>query len=76
MQSRSTLWGDATLNGMSDEAELTGAGSGGPNELAKAYDPSAIEEKWAKYWVDERLFDTLRGAPRARRLPCCCRRRM
>ncbi|SNT21218.1 valyl-tRNA synthetase [Granulicella rosea] len=28
-----------------------------PNELAKAYDPSAIEEKWAKYWVDERLFD-------------------
>jgi valyl-tRNA synthetase len=26
-------------------------------ELAKAYDPSAIEEKWAKYWVDERLFD-------------------
>ncbi len=25
-------------------------------ELPKAYDPSAIEEKWAKYWVDERLF--------------------
>ena len=28
-----------------------------PSELAKAYDPAAIEEKWAKYWVDERLFD-------------------
>ena len=27
-------------------------------ELAKAYDPSAIEEKWAAYWVKERLFDT------------------
>src|SRR5580698_1481012 len=36
---------------MSDEA-----GSG--NELAKAYDPSAIEAKWAKYWADEKLFDT------------------
>ena len=29
-----------------------------PSELAKAYDPSAIEEKWAAYWVAERLFDT------------------
>src|ERR1700744_2721176 len=28
------------------------------NELPKAYDPALIEEKWAKYWVDERLFDT------------------
>jgi len=27
------------------------------NELPKAYDPALIEEKWAKYWVDERLFD-------------------
>jgi len=26
-------------------------------ELSKAYDPSSIEEKWAKYWVDEKLFD-------------------
>ncbi|MBE7159527.1 MAG: valine--tRNA ligase, partial [Rhodospirillales bacterium] len=25
-------------------------------ELPKAYDPQAIEEKWAKYWVEERLF--------------------
>src|SRR5665811_1733251 len=28
------------------------------NELAKAYDPAAIEEKWAQYWVDENVFDT------------------
>jgi valyl-tRNA synthetase len=26
-------------------------------ELPKAYDPSSIEEKWAKFWVDEKLFD-------------------
>ncbi|MEO7029093.1 MAG: valine--tRNA ligase, partial [Acidobacteriaceae bacterium] len=26
-------------------------------ELPKAYDPSSIEEKWANYWVAERLFD-------------------
>ena len=27
-------------------------------ELSKAYDPQAIEEKWAKYWVSEGLFAT------------------
>jgi valyl-tRNA synthetase len=26
-------------------------------ELPKAYEPSLIEEKWAKFWVEERLFD-------------------
>ncbi len=26
-------------------------------ELSKAYDPSVIEERWAEYWVRERLFD-------------------
>ena len=26
-------------------------------ELPKAYDPSTIEERWAEYWVRERLFD-------------------
>jgi valyl-tRNA synthetase len=26
-------------------------------ELAKTYDPSAIEEKWAEYWVEQRLFE-------------------
>jgi valyl-tRNA synthetase len=38
---------------MSDAAELKQG-----NELAKAYDPSAVEAKWAKYWVEEKLFDT------------------
>ncbi|SFS06743.1 valyl-tRNA synthetase [Granulicella pectinivorans] len=28
-----------------------------PNELPKAYDPSTIEQRWAEYWVNERLFD-------------------
>jgi valyl-tRNA synthetase len=36
-------------------------------ELPKAYDPSLIEEKWSKFWVDERIFDvptpTTPGAP-------------
>jgi len=27
------------------------------NELPKAYDPALIEEKWARFWVEERLFD-------------------
>ncbi len=26
-------------------------------ELPKAYDPAAIEDRWAKFWVDERLFE-------------------
>lgn len=29
-----------------------------PGDLAKAYDPSAIEQKWAAYWVESKLFDT------------------
>ncbi len=28
-----------------------------PQELQKAYDPTAIEDRWAAYWVSERLFD-------------------
>jgi valyl-tRNA synthetase len=27
-----------------------------PHELSKAYDPSAIEQRWAEYWVNEKLF--------------------
>jgi valyl-tRNA synthetase len=27
------------------------------HELPKAYDPSVIEQRWADYWVNERLFD-------------------
>jgi valyl-tRNA synthetase len=35
------------------------------HELPKAYDPSVIEQRWAEYWVKERLFDvpTPTGAP-------------
>ena len=29
-----------------------------PNELPKAYDPAAIEEKWADFWVREHLFSS------------------
>jgi valyl-tRNA synthetase len=29
-----------------------------PLELPKAYDPAAIEDRWAEYWVKELLFDT------------------
>ena len=28
-----------------------------PHELAKAYDPSLIEDRWAQYWVREHIFD-------------------
>ena len=27
------------------------------NELPKAYDPTTIEQRWAEYWVRERLFE-------------------
>ncbi len=27
-----------------------------PHELPKAYDPTAIEDRWAEYWVKENLF--------------------
>ncbi|HUY80498.1 MAG TPA: valine--tRNA ligase [Acidobacteriaceae bacterium] len=29
-----------------------------PHELQKAYDPTAIEDRWAAYWVNEHLFHT------------------
>ena len=28
----------------------------GKDELAKAYDPKPVEEKWGKFWLDEGLF--------------------
>src|SRR6266702_7598106 len=39
--------------------------------LPKAYDPSVIEQRWADYWIRERLFDVPTpapdpGAPRSR----------
>ncbi|MGB8029071.1 MAG: valine--tRNA ligase [Terracidiphilus sp.] len=30
-----------------------------PHDLPKAYDPTAIEDHWAAYWVREKLFDVL-----------------
>ncbi len=27
-----------------------------PHDLPKAYDPTAIEDRWAEYWVREKLF--------------------
>jgi valyl-tRNA synthetase len=35
------------------------------HDLPKAYDPTAIEDRWAEYWVRERLFETptSEGAP-------------
>ena len=27
-----------------------------PHDLPKAYDPTAIEDRWAEYWVKENLF--------------------
>jgi hypothetical protein len=27
-----------------------------PHELPKAYEPGAIEKRWAEYWVREKLF--------------------
>jgi valyl-tRNA synthetase len=36
-----------------------------PRELPKAYNPTAIEDRWAEYWVQERLFDQPSPAPNA-----------
>jgi valyl-tRNA synthetase len=37
------------------------------HDLPKAYDPTAIEDRWAGYWVRERLFETPtpKGTPAA-----------
>jgi len=37
------------------------------HDLPKAYDPTAIEDRWSAYWVHERLFDvpTPKGTPDA-----------
>jgi len=34
-----------------------------PHDLPKAYDPTAIEDHWAEYWVSEKLF--AQSAPKA-----------
>jgi valyl-tRNA synthetase len=50
-------------NGM--QAMSEGGQGSHRTELAKAYDPSAIEEKWAAYWVAEKIFDTADGDAKA-----------
>src|ERR1700682_2938298 len=34
-----------------------------PHELPKAYEPGAIEARWAEYWVQEKLFHVETPAP-------------
>jgi len=34
-----------------------------PHDLPKAYDPTAIEDHWAEYWVKEQLFRADVNAP-------------
>jgi valyl-tRNA synthetase len=34
-------------------------------ELPKAYDPATVEERWAAYWVEERLFEVKTPSPQA-----------
>ena len=34
-----------------------------PHELPKAYEPGAIETRWAEYWVKEKLFSVKTPPP-------------
>jgi valyl-tRNA synthetase len=36
-----------------------------PHDLPKAYDPSAIEARWAEYWIKEKLFSVATPQPGA-----------
>ena len=48
-----------------------------PHELPKAYEPGAIETRWAEYWIKEKLFHAETPAAGAKRGPssrCCCLR--
>ena len=53
-----------------------------PHDLPKAYDPTAIEDHWAEYWVREKLFaqptPKRRGSAWTASPPLrfCCRRPM
>jgi valyl-tRNA synthetase len=49
-------------SGPSEPAAMNQAPQPG-GELPKAYNPAAIEERWAKYWVDEHLFEVKTPAP-------------
>src|ERR1017187_2955762 len=53
---------------MSDKKPAETPAPSSDNNLPKAYDPSSIEQRWADYWVRERLFEvptppTTLGAP-------------
>ena len=52
-----------------------------PHDLPKAYDPTAIEDHWAEYWVREKLFAASApsgtehdpaSSPQASPSPSCC----
>ena len=45
------------------EDDVTNDAQGPRRELPKAYDPAAIEERWAEFWVRERLFDVKTPEP-------------
>ena len=38
-----------------------------PRELAKAYEPAAIEKRWAEYWIAEKLFSVPTPPPGEKR---------
>ena len=40
-----------------------------PHDLPKAYDPAAIETRWAEYWAKEKLFTTESSASGAKTQP-------
>jgi valyl-tRNA synthetase len=40
-----------------------------PHDLPKAYDPTAIEDRWAEYWVREELFAQPTPTPAANETP-------
>jgi len=42
---------------------LVGSVQNMPHELPKAYEPGAIETRWAEYWVQEKLFHVETPAP-------------
>jgi valyl-tRNA synthetase len=56
-QAENTLEGGPSEPAAINDAPQTG------RELPKAYDPAAIEERWAKYWVDEHLFEVKTPPP-------------
>ncbi len=38
------------------KSNLIAERNGMPHDLPKAYEPGAIEPRWAEYWVHEKLF--------------------